>query len=153
MRMPSTTNRPSHESSTSALSPILLKSNTMSPEISAIQSPDAPNLSGEFNSMPQVQTPIDGTTTHYSHDVKLHADAVQLFVSTQNHLYDTRRVELEENTWQCKGTMSDESIQGLTKAIQERGPRPGPRTEKKAVRPSFQSCERQYGSRDGSTKF
>ncbi|KAM6515591.1 hypothetical protein FSOLCH5_009816 [Fusarium solani] len=114
-------------------------------------SPSSPNLSGGGPpSQREPQTPPDqtATPTHHTHDVKLRTDAVQLLVSTESHLYDTRRVELEDSAWQCKGTMNDASIQGLIEAVKNRRtgsqshtsdkPEPAPR--------SFQGFERPLGT-------
>jgi hypothetical protein len=81
----------------------------MGQEHNPIQSPDPPNPSSESIPSPQFQTPTDGIVnpTHYSHDVVLHTDVEQLFVSTQNYIYGTSFVELGESAWQCKGTMDD----------------------------------------------
>ena len=58
--------------------------------------------------------------THHLEDTKLDERAVQFLVTTQNHLYDTRRSELRKDTWQTAGTMSDASIQALTKVLGNR---------------------------------
>lgn len=111
-------------------------------------SPGSPDLSGDLPSSSEPQTPPDQATlpTHHTHDVKLHTDAVQLFVSTENHLYDTRRVELKDNSWQCKGTMNDASIQGLTEAVRNRPRAPESHTDDKLATPSFQGFTRPLGT-------
>ncbi|KAM5365782.1 hypothetical protein ACJZ2D_010851 [Fusarium nematophilum] len=103
--------------------------------------PSPPNQSNDDSTAsPKPQTPPDRTAlpTHYTHDVKLHRNAVQLFTSTENHLYDTRRVEVEENAWQCKGTMNDASIQGLIEALRTRDTEPRSQTDNKRAGSSFQ---------------
>lgn len=84
----------------------------------------------------------DGHPTHHIHDVKLHKNSVQLLVSTEDHLYDSRRVELEESSWQCKGTMNDTSIQALVAAVTQRRETGSSQTKVDPVASSFQIRQR-----------
>ncbi|RYC79248.1 hypothetical protein BFJ63_vAg17875 [Fusarium oxysporum f. sp. narcissi] len=84
--------------------------------------------------------------THHTHDVKLHRDAMQFFVTTENHLYDSRRVELGENAWQCQGKMNDESIQALVKAAENKGEKSHAETGSAPVAPAFQHKGQRLGT-------
>jgi len=89
--------------------------------------PRPPNLSKRTDGVvppndPQILTDQVTRSTHHIHDVKLHKGAVQFLLSTQkDHLWDSRRVEVEEGGAQCDGIMSDSSIQSLAAAFGRQG--------------------------------
>lgn len=111
--------------------------------------PDLSNSSKEATSSSQDHpTPHDqiNLPTHHTHDVKLHRDAMQFFVTTENHLYNSRRVELGENAWQCQGVMNDASIQALVGAAQNKREKSHADTGSAPVAPAFQQKGQRLGN-------
>ncbi|KAL0930154.1 uncharacterized protein CTRU02_214974 [Colletotrichum truncatum] len=67
--------------------------------------------------------------THHLEDLKVGDHGVQLLVSTKDHLYNAKNVEGGENSFQCVGAWSDESVRELGQMlISHRNETQNPRT-------------------------
>lgn len=73
---------------------------------------------------------------HQMRDVRVEADGVQMFVSSQpDHTYSLENIAAGERAWQCVGSWSEETIQDVARSIGPARERTSIATESVGVEP------------------
>jgi hypothetical protein len=100
---------------------------------------------------PDVTDP-NARPTHHLEDVKVGDLGVQLLVSTKDHLYNAKRVEAGEQSWQVIGSWEEGSVHELGKILGQREANMNRNSESSGRFGSTYGSGQALGSSDGGRR-